>query len=156
MASIHAYTSEKILSEVKMAKKLLRYLGAPLIGGIIKKMLLKKVTPFEAKVISKEEAADFILSANSCAIGQRFCRKLHPHSKLTESVFLDDLAQGLIRSGHARPCTKPEAIETLHKYNTPIILSKVSGRYAEICHSVPKECVYWQFEKNQLKCMIKK
>ena len=155
MASIQSYVSGHILDEVKIALSLLKYTCVPFFGPLIKKLLLKKVAPFEAKVIDIGQASNIIRSARHCAIGQRICRKIHPDSELTESVFLDDLAMGLIKSGDAKSCKPQEAIDVLKKYRKPIILSKVSGQYVELCRSVPKSCVYWQFEKHGLKCLLK-
>ena len=59
----------------------------------------------------------------------------------------------MVKAGKARVVSKEEAVETLKKYGTPIIVSKVSGQYNEICRSSPKECVYWNAERAGLKCL---
>jgi hypothetical protein len=156
MASIKSYVSGRILDEVKMALALLKYNRIPILGSLINKLLIQKVTPFGAKVIDLAEATHFIKEARYCATGERICRKIHPESQVSESVFLDDLALGLVKSGSAELCSSQEAIDVLKKYRTPIIISKVSGKYVEICNSVPKSCVYWQFEKQGLRCLSKK
>ncbi|WP_156785990.1 hypothetical protein [Archaeoglobus veneficus] len=59
----------------------------------------------------------------------------------------------MVKIGKARMVTKEEAVKTLKKYSTPIIVSKVSGKYMEICRSSPRECVYWCAERAGLKCL---
>ncbi|MEN6592066.1 MAG: hypothetical protein ABFC12_02330 [Methanobacterium sp.] len=67
---------------------------------------------------------------------------LNENSEFTESVFLNRLAEGMIDARKAKPAEKEAAISTLNKYpKNPLILSKVSGKYLEICRSTPPNIV---------------
>ncbi|MFA5236575.1 MAG: hypothetical protein WC362_01810 [Methanoregula sp.] len=47
--------------------------------------------------------------------------------------------------------TKEQAKTILAKYpENPLHLSKVSGRYLEICRSDPSVCIYWKMRRNGL------
>ena len=76
---------------------------------------------------------------------------------LTESVFLNELAVAMASVGKARMATLEEAEECLQKSSGhPLIISKVSGRYLEICPSYQPYCVYRQAEKRGLHCLQRK
>ncbi|MBO8175678.1 MAG: hypothetical protein H0Z18_10500 [Thermococcus sp.] len=62
----------------------------------------------------------------------------------------------MVKVGKARFVSKEEVIEVLKRYKTPIIISKVSGKYMEICHTSPRDCVYWNAERRGLKCLKRK
>ena len=66
---------------------------------------------------------------------------------------MNELAEKMVKAGKARFTSKEEAIRILSKYTTPIIVSKVSGKYMEICRSHPKTCVYWNAERKGLRCL---
>jgi len=84
---------------------------------------------------------------------KRVCRELHRNSELTESVFLNELAEGMVKSGKARYVAEKEAINTLEKYyGKPLIVSRVSGRYVRICRSLPEVCIYRRMEKCGIAC----
>jgi len=54
-------------------------------------------------------------------------------------VFSNELDEGMVKSGKARYVTEKEAINTLKEYHgKPLIISRVSGRYMEICRSLPE------------------
>jgi methylmalonyl-CoA mutase cobalamin-binding subunit len=79
---------------------------------------------------------------------------VHTETPLTESVFLDDLAGGMVEVGKAKFVTKEEAIDNIKKHQkNPIIVSKVSGQHSEICLTWPKKCLYWNMERHKLKCI---
>ncbi|OQX95192.1 hypothetical protein B6I21_06730 [candidate division KSB1 bacterium 4572_119] len=155
MANIQDYTSGKILSQAKLALRLLKFVSIPIIGNLIVKKLLEEIKLFEPKLIDIEVASAIIQKSKTCAVGERACKALHKNSKFTETVFLDELADELVGVEKAKYVTKHEAIATLKKYKNPIILSKVGNNSFEICRSTPKECVYWNFERRGLKCLIK-
>lgn len=50
-------------------------------------------------------------------------------------------AEGVV-AGKAEQATKAEAITNLEKYRKPIIVTKVSGKHAEICPMWAKPCIY--------------
>ncbi len=155
MANVNDYITGKILTDVKKSLSFLRFVKVPIIGFKIRKMLLKRIIKFEPKLIDVKTASGLIRESKKCAVGERVCKAIHRNSEFTESVFLDELAEGMVSAGKARYVTKKEeAINTLQKYpHNPLILSKVSDKYMEICCSSPRKCVYWNLEKCGLKCL---
>jgi hypothetical protein len=104
--------------------------------------------------LSIDQAIQMIEDARSCAVGPRVCTAVHTEAPFTASVFLDELAEGMVKAGKAVPATKVEAVENLKKYRKqPIIVTKVSGKHAEICPTWAKKCIYWNMEKHHLKCI---
>lgn len=153
MADVKDYTSGKILRDVKLALFYVKFVKIPIIGSLIKKKLLKKILTFEPKRIDMKTASDIIQESKKYATGERVCRAIYTESEITEAVFLDELAEGMVEIGKARYVTKEEAVNTLEKYpKNPLILSKVAGKYMEMCRSSPKKCVYWTMERYGLKC----
>ena len=154
MADVNDYITGKILIDTKLALRYLKFVKMPIIGSLIGKKLLDNIKSFEPKLIDMKTASKLIQEAEKCAAGERVCRAIHKNSEHTESVFLDELAEGMLEAGKARDVTKEEALNTLKKYlNNRLILSKVSGKYMEICPSSPGECVYWNMERCKLKCL---
>ena len=119
--------------------------------------LHKNINEFEPLVLSFDQAGEYIREAKSIAIGERVCRVLHPEAGSTESVFLNELAVAMVANGHAKIASIEEAEECLRKSTGhPLISSKVSGEYLEICRSYPPDCVYWRAEKRGLHCLQRK
>ena len=129
----------------------LKTVELPLIGGYIGKKLLEKIEKFEPLQITVDEASGFIKNARKVAVGPRVCFALH-NRDFAESVFLDELAEELVNTGKAKYTTEEDAINTLMGYSEryPIVASRVSGKYREICCSSPRDCVYWNMERNGL------
>ncbi len=142
MANVNEYTTGRILTDTKQALYILKFVKMPIIGSLIGKELLKRIRIFEPKLIDLKTASKLIHESKKCTIGERVCRAIHNNSELTESVFLDELAEGLTAVGKARYVTEEDAINTLKKYDNPLILSKVSDKHMEICRSLPDICVY--------------
>jgi hypothetical protein len=116
--------------------------------------LLQKLEPFDPQLLSPEEAAQVIRASSRCAVADRLCIGIFPNAEYSESVLLDDLADGLVAAGKARAVTKDEAIATLEKYKrNPKVLSKVSGKPGELCCTSPDVCIYWNMEKRGLPCI---
>jgi hypothetical protein len=154
MATIQDYKSGKVCEQIKKAFSVFESVAAPLNDTEVGKVMLNNVKELEPKKLAIDEAIKLIQEARQCAIGDRVCRSLHTETPLTESVFLDDLAAGMVEAGKARFATKEEAIDSMKKYQkNPIIVSKVSGKYSEICPTWPKKCLYWNMEKHKLKCI---
>ena len=104
--------------------------------------------------LTYEEATELIREARVCAVGPRVCMAVHTGAPPTEAVFLDELAEGMATPGKARRVTPTEGIANLDRYRkSPLIASKVSGKYAEICPTWAKKCLYWNMEKHRLKCI---
>lgn len=154
MADVNDYITGKILTDVKLSLFSLKLVKIPIVGSLIGKELLKRIRKFEPKLIDMKMVSNLIQESKKCAVGERVCRVIHKNSEFTESVFLGELAEGMVKIETARYVTKEEAINTLKKYpNNPLILSKVSDKYMEICRSLPKKCIYWNMEKFGLKCL---
>ena len=99
-----------------------------------------------------------ILNSNKVAVGERICKAVRKDSELTESVFLDDLAEGLVDAGKAKYTTKNSAIAVLSKYskNHPLILSNVDGKSLAICTASKDDCVFLNMSRKGLKVFAKK
>lgn len=152
MATVEDYQTGEICEMVKMAFKLLDASNGSLKDSEQGLGLLAAARPFEPKKLSIDDAAKLIKESNLCAIGERICRSVHHETPFSQSVFLNELAQGLVDVGKARLVEKNEAIENLRQYRKqPVIASKVNGKFAEICPSWPQKCVFWNMEKQNLK-----
>lgn len=113
MSTIDDYISGKILKNVKLALYLLKLVKIPVLGNQVRKELLKRIMASEPKIIDINIASSLIHESNKCAVGERVCKTLNKDSKLTESVFLDELAEGMTKVGKARYVEKEDAIHTL-------------------------------------------
>ena len=154
MANVNDYTAGKVLADVKLAIFLLRFANIPIVGFVTGKVLLRRTRKFEPRLIDMKIASELIGKSRKCAVGERVCRELYKNSGFTESVFPDELADGMTAAGKAEYVTKEKAISTLKKYpDNPLILSKISGKYMELCCSSPDVCVYWNMGKCGLKCL---
>jgi hypothetical protein len=154
MASIEDYSTGTILAGISKALNVLSSgnklsLDEKTVAGV-----MEKIRAFEPICISFTEASIFIRKARVIALGERVCRSLHPGSASTRSVFLDELAEAMIRSGVAGPASSEDAELALKTLSAnPLIISMVSGRYQEICASHQPDCVYWIAEKQGLHCL---
>jgi hypothetical protein len=156
MAEVNEYTSGKVLESIGKAFDVFESSEGPLDGSRVGRRLLENVGRLEPKKAGVKAASRLIMEARSCAAGERVCRALFRDAPLTESVFLDELADGMVEAGKARYVTKEEAMETLKAYpGNPLVFSKVSGKYMELCRTWPEKCVYWNMEKRGLKCIAR-
>lgn len=156
MATVNDYTSGKILKDVKLTNYSLKLARIPIFDSWIKNKIFDKTKNFEPLLIIIEDASNLINESEHCAVGERVCRSINNNSKLTESVFLDELAEGMVKAQKARYVEKEEAISTLKKYpENPLILAKVSNKYMEICRSYPKDCVFYNMQRHKIKCLTK-
>jgi len=154
MATIEDYMSGRVCELIKQTFSIFESSEQVLNGTDVGEAMLNNVKKLEPKRLAIDEAIGLIQESKQCAIGERVCRSVHIGSPLTESVFLDDLAAGMVQSGKARFATKEEAIDNIKKYQeNPIIVSKVSGQHSEICPTWPKKCLYWNMEKRGLGCI---
>ena len=128
MTKVEDYVSGKILEDAEIMLKAINAVRLPLIGGYIGKKLLEKIEKFDPMQITVDEASELIKNSNKVAIGPRVCFTLH-NRDFAESVFLAELAEGLVNAGKARYTTDEEAINMLMRYSrrNPIVASKVSG-----------------------------
>jgi hypothetical protein len=155
MATISQYMSGKICEQISLALSIMD--DAP--NGQLKdtkigKALLRNVGELEPLKMKVEEAIVLIRKSEKCAIGERVCRCLHKDAPLSETVFLDELAVGMVSAGKAHFVDVDAAVANVRKYHTgPIVVSKVSGKHMEICRTWAKRCVYWNMEKHKLQCI---
>ncbi|MGO9387834.1 MAG: hypothetical protein ACLPWD_07295 [Methanobacterium sp.] len=144
MADVNDYTSGKILEDVKLTNYSINLAKVPVLGLLIRKILLKRIKKFDPRVINIEVAASLIQDCEKCAVGERVCRAINTDSGFTESIFLDELADGMTRVGKSQYIEKSEAIRILKKYpKNPLVLARVSNKYMEICRSAPKDCIFF-------------
>ena len=155
MTTVREYTSGKICEQIRQALSIMD--AAPrgqLKGSKVGKALLRNVGALEPRKMKVDAAIALIRNSKTCAIGERVCRCLHQGSPLSETVFLDELAVGMVAAGKARFVNVDAAIDNVRKYHTgPVVVTKVSGKHAEICRTWAKRCVYWNMEKHKLKCI---
>ena len=157
MATVQAYISGQVCEQIQQVFSIFDSAQGPLNGNRAGDAMLNAVSALAPQKLSIDEATALIQKSKKCATGHRVCRAVHKGTPLTEAVFLDELAQGMTEAGKATLVTKDEAIKTINAYRkSPIIVSKVSGKYQEICPTWPKKCLYWNMEKHKLKCIDKK
>ena len=154
MATIQEYVSGEVCEKIRQAFLIFNSVEGSLNESKVGKAMLNNVNKLEPKKLTIDESIKLIQESKQCAVGERVCRSLHKETPLTESVFLDELAAGMVEAGKARFVNKDEAMDNVRKYQKkPIIVSKVSGKYSEICPTWPKKCLYWNMEKHKLKCI---
>jgi len=143
MADVNDYVTGKILTDTKLALYSLKFVKIP----IIRKKLLEKIRKFDPKLVDIKKVPKFIQESEKCAVGERVCRAIHKNSEFTEAVFLDELAEGMVRAGKARYVTKEEAINTLKKYH-----KSLRQVYGDMPFFSTKMCILEHGEKG-LKCL---
>ena len=154
MADVNDYTSGKILEDVKLTNYSINLVKIPVLGLLIRKNLLKGIVKFEPRVINIDLAASLIQDFDKCAVGERVCRAINKCSEFTESIFLDELADGMTSVGKCQYIEKADAIHILKKYpKNPLILAKVSNKYMEICRSAHDDCIFFKMERCKIKCL---
>lgn len=154
MLKVEDYVSGNVLSLIKKGFRLFPFLGIPIIGSVLKQYGVKVLKQCDAQKISVDNTATLITNAQRCAVGQRTCNVLYDGADHGESVFLDELADGLVQAGEAAYVEKADALRTIvENRKGPIMITRVSGKHMEICRSIPKHCMYWNSEKHGLKCI---
>jgi hypothetical protein len=146
--------SGNILNLINKGFGLMRYFKVPALGLIAKKYVYKELEKCDPRKIKIDHAVRLIQESRECAVGQRVCNVLHKGADSGESVFLDELAIGLAQVGKADLVSKEQAVKTIERHRqNPIMITRVSGKYLEICRSLPKNCIYWNSEKRGLRCI---
>lgn len=153
MSTVEDYTSGKVLFYTELTLITLKFVKVPFVGDLIRRELSKRIEVFDPMLVDKEEAEELVRKSSECAIGERVCKEIHKNSKPTKSVFLDELAEGMVEAGKADFKNEEEAIELLNAYHGALIASKVSGKYMEICCTCPEICVYWNMEREGFNCI---
>ncbi|MBI5251057.1 MAG: hypothetical protein HY912_16330 [Desulfomonile tiedjei] len=154
MADVEDYTTGKVLNSIKQTFDILESVKGSLKDSKIGNRILEETRKLDPRRGGPETIARLIVESEKCAIGERVCRALYNDSPFTESVFLNELADGMVAAGKAKYANKEEALEILRKYpRNPIVVSRVSGQDMEICNTWPERCVYWNLQKRGLKCI---
>lgn len=154
MGTTEDYRTGRVLENIRKALHVFESSEGSLSNNEQAVRIQKNILEFEPRILSFPEATVYIRKAATIALGERVCRALHPGTVSTESVFLDELAEAMVRSGQAGLASIEDAEQTLKKHSShPLIISKVSGKYHEICASYPPDCVYWKAEKRGLHCL---
>lgn len=154
MATIEEYTTGKVCEQLKLAFSMMDSAISPLKGSGAGDIMLTTVNKLAPRKITFSQAVELISKSRICAVGARVCLAVHTDAPPTKAVFLDKLAEGMAKAGKAKIASRSEAVKTLEKYSKkPLIVSRVSGNYAEICPTWPKRCLYWNMEKHKLKCI---
>ena len=157
MARVDDYTSGKIQEQAAQALTFLKSAEDSLAGTEQGERMMAVIGTFEPRLIDMAEAEQRIQAAEHCAVGPRACRENNPEAEFTETVFLDELAEGMAAAGKAELVSKEKAMVTLAKYKkNPLVLSTVSGKPMELCRTSPETCVYWNMEKRGLVCLGRK
>lgn len=157
MPEVRDYMSGNILTLVTKGFAALKYLKIPILGSIAKNKLNKVLVKCNPQKVDPAYTVKLIEGAEKCAVGQRVCNVLNNGADHGESVFLDELADGLVKTGKAVYVDKETAIKAITvDRKGPIILTRVSGKHMEICRSIAKNCIYWNSEKHGLKCIDRK
>jgi hypothetical protein len=156
MATIDEYASGKAAKRVKMAVETIRTQENPLLETKFADMFAKNVREMDPVAVNGSMASEYILGAERCAIGDRVCQCEFPDAPATCAVFLDELADAMVKVGRAVYASKDEATTALSRHKgRPLVVTKVSGRYMEICRTWPGTCFYWNLEDRGMKCLKK-
>ena len=152
MAAIDDYASGRILHAIRRAHRALRFMRVPVAGRCIGAMMERRMESFATVPITMDIARGALRRSRCCSSGPRVCSPLFPESPASEAIFLDDLAEAMAGAGKARMVTGEEAVRILERYpEQPLLCSKVSGRYLEICRSEPSVCIYWKMRQAGMK-----
>jgi hypothetical protein len=154
MATIEQYKSGWVCQAVRQSVQGIKAADGPLAGTGFGDALLHGVAPLAPCKLTLDQAEGFIDRAAVCAVGERMCRNSFPDAPVTRSVFLDELALALAEIGRARLVDKEQAKQVMREQKgRPIVISRVDGRYQEICRTLPENCIYWNMEKKGLRCL---
>lgn len=156
MATIEQYKSGEAAKAVRMAFEAMKDQKALLPETQLAALFLQNAEALAPMALDEAGAFEFIEKATKCALGDRVCNRAFPESPHTCAVFLGELADAMVESGQAEYVSPGEAKAALAEHRgKPLVISKVSGQYAEICRTWPENCFYWNLEKRGLKCIRK-
>ena len=154
MATIEQYRTGWAAKAVKQAVDMIQSSRGAVLDTEQGQIITKNVKSMEPLRLNEEQAVSFIKKADQCAVGDRVCKCVYPDARHSESIFLDELAEAMVDAGKATFVSKEAAQSVIKRYpGFPILISKVSGKYMEICRSWPKKCVYWNMEKHKTRCI---
>ena len=154
MSTIEQYKTGKAGESVRLAYEAMKALEQPLQETQLAELFNKHLDDLQPLKVDEKMAFAFIDKADRCAIGDRLCECEFPDAPHTTAVFLEELADAMVEVGKAAYASKEEAKAAITKYQgKPLVVSKVSGEYREICRTWPKYCFYWNIEKHGMKCL---
>ena len=154
MATIEQYKSGFAAKAVKQAVDMIQTTEGKVLDAEMGQIITEKVDAMKPLELDEKQAVDFIQGADRCAVGERVCKCMFPDAHYSEAVFLDELADAMVDAGKATYTSKEKAQSVMKRYpEFPIVISKVSGKYMEICRSWPQTCVYWNMEKHHVRCI---
>lgn len=154
MATVEDYKSGRVVEGVRRIMGIIDASSGSIKDSKTGGRIVEEMQRLDPVKLSPEEASRLVQEAGKCAVGERVCRALDKSSPLTESVFLDELAEGMVEAEKASYVTKDEAMSVLRKFpGHPIVATRVSGKHAEICNTWPRGCIYWKLEKCGLRCI---
>jgi hypothetical protein len=154
MATIKQYISGQAAEGVKLAVDLMQLTNGSVLNTEQGQVITDTVKQSKPIRVGEEQAAEYIKNADKCAVGERVCKCMYPDAKHSEAIFLDELADAMVDAGKAKHIGKNEAIKVIKQYpGFPIIISKVSGKYMEICRTWPEKCLYWNLERHNVHCL---
>ena len=154
MATIDEYKSGKAAKAVRLAFETMQALELPLLETELADIFAKNVDKLTPLAVDEKQAFEFIRKADRCAIGDRLCKCEFPEAPSSCAVFLEELADAMVEVGKAEYASKEEAMTALSEHKgRPLVVSKVSGKYMEICRTWPENCFYWNMEKRGMKCI---
>ncbi len=155
MLAIEDYSSGKIFEYMKQIDFAIKLLNVPFLKNPVRKSLTEKVEKHRGDFILAQgkDIDNLINSARIVAVGQRMCYHLYKKDP-SSAIFLDELAESLILTGHAKEISKEDAIIVMTKgrdSGRPQLISKVSGKPLELCNQSMKTCSLWKLERAGLK-----
>jgi hypothetical protein len=154
MATIEQYKSGQAAKAAKQAVDMIQSTRGAVLDTAQGQIIIENVKSLGPLQLSVKQAVEFINKADMCAVGDRLCKCMYPDARHSETIFLDELAEAMVVAGKAAYIGKEEAQSVIKRYSGfPIVISKVSGKYMEICRSWPKKCVYWNMEKHHTRCI---
>jgi hypothetical protein len=154
MTTIEQYKSGKAAKAVRRAFETMQALEKLLPETEFAEIFSKNIKTLTPLAVDEKQAFEYIKEADRCAIGERLCKCEFPEAPSTNAVFLEELADAMVEAGKAKYASKEGARTALAEHRgRPLIVSKISGKYMEICRTWPKNCFYWNMEKCGMKCI---
>jgi hypothetical protein len=154
MSTTDDYRTGSIVEGIRKAEQVLDSPEAFAAGDPVFERIREKIVAFRPVWITSEQAVELIRQAEIVAVGERVCRVLHPESPVTQTVFLDELAEAMAEASKARIATAAEAMQVIERQaRHRLIASMVSGKYLELCTAWPPDCVFCKAERSGIRCI---
>ena len=160
MTTINDYSNGKIIWHIKLLDFAIKLMKIPVAGGIIRREVERGIKRKRNRYMlaSMETLEELIENSIEIAIGPRICLDVHKDCEHpSRSVFLDELADALVKAGKAEKATKGDALRTLREGRLnghSCIVSDVSGKPMELCNSCKDCCILWKLENSGVRCIV--